>query len=160
MSLSRSTDTTANSTTCRLCKMKMNKKTSTRAIIFKILMLIYIFAVMYLCFANFRSIPDVPREMFGIPIDKVIHFCMFFPFPIFGFYAYDRLTDTPLKAIAAVIILFCYGGIFAGLTEMVQGMIIYRSEDIRDFKADLLGLGLASFIVLMIDIVKMRLSRK
>ena len=138
----------------------MRKKNSTRALVFKILMLMYILAVMYLCFAHFEDIPDVPRELFGIPMDKLVHFCMFFPFPIFGFYAYDRMTDTPLKAFAAVIVLFAFGGIFAGLTEMVQGMMPYRTEDIQDFKADLIGLGLASMIVLVIDIAQMELSRK
>lgn len=138
----------------------MKKHNSTRALVFRTLMLLYIFAVMYLCFAHFDSIPDVPRELFGIPMDKLVHFCMFFPFPIFGFYAYDRVTDTPLKAFAAVIILFSFGGIFAGLTEMVQGMMPYRTEDMLDFKADLIGLGLASMIVLVIDIAQMELARK
>lgn len=138
----------------------MKKKTSTRAIVFKILMLGYILSVMYLCFANFNKLPDVPRQLFGIPMDKIVHFCMFFPFPIFGFYAYDRLTDTPLKALAAVIMLFAFGGIFAGLTEIAQGMLPYRTEDIKDFKADLIGIGLASVIVLAIDIAQMKLQRK
>lgn len=138
----------------------MKQRTSTRALIFKILMLVYILSVMYLCFAHFDSVPDVPRELFGIPIDKLVHFCMFFPFPILGFYAYDRMTETPLQAIAAVIILFSFGGIFAGITEIVQGLMPYRTEDILDFKADLIGLGLASMIVLVIDIAKMELARK
>ena len=138
----------------------MKKKTSTRALIFRILMLLYILAVIYLCFANFKDMPDVPKTLWGIPLDKIAHFCMFFPFPIFGFYAYDRLTDTPLKAFAAIIILFSFGGIFAGITEIVQGMMPYRTEDIKDFRADLIGLGLSSAIVFVIDVLKMKAPRK
>ena len=123
-------------------------------------MLIYIFAVMYLCFAHFNNLPDAPRTIFGIQTDKIAHFIMFFPFPILGFYAYDRLTDTPLKAFAAIIILFSFGGIFAGITEIVQGMMPYRTEDIKDFRADLIGLGLSSAIVFVIDVLKMKAPRK
>ena len=136
------------------------KKTETRALVFKILMLMYILTVMYLCFADFKDLPDVPKTLWGIPMDKIVHFCMFFPFPILGFYAYDTLPGTPLKAFAAIIVLFSFGGIFAGLTETVQGMMPYRTEDIADFKADLLALALSSVIVFAVDFSRMKLHRK
>ena len=133
---------------------------STRALIFRVLMLIYIFAVMYLCFAHFNNLPDAPRTIFGIQTDKIAHFIMFFPFPILGFYAYDRLTKTPLQAFAAVITIFSTGGVFAGITEIVQGAMPYRTQDIHDFHADLLALGIAAVIVFVIDVAKMKPSGK
>ena len=97
--------------------MKPNR---TRSIIFSIVTVLYIGAVAYLCFANFQKLPDMPKTFLGIPTDKVVHFCMFFPFPILAYLAYDRYTDTPLKAFAALISIFAFGCIFAGVTEIID----------------------------------------
>ncbi|MBR5724319.1 MAG: VanZ family protein [Bacteroidales bacterium] len=133
--------------------MKQNR---LRSILFKIAMLLYIAAVAYLCFANFHKLPDVPKSFLGIPMDKLVHFCMFFPFPILAFLAYDKLTDTPLKALAALISICAVGCIFAGITELVQDSLPYRTKDLNDFGADCLAVGLASVLTFIIDISKMR----
>lgn len=136
--------------------MKPNR---TRSIIFTIATVLYIAAVGYLCFANFNKLPEMPRTLFGIPMDKVVHFCMFFPFPILAYLAYDKLTDTPLKAFGALISICAIGAIFAGLTEIVQGMLPYRSQDMHDYAADCLAIGLAGIITFIIDVSKMRRKR-
>lgn len=128
----------------------------TRIILFRIIMILYLIAVAYLCFANFNKLPQAPRMFLGIPTDKVVHFCMFFPFPILAFFAYDELTDTPLKAFGALISICAIGCIFAGLTEIVQGSLPYRYQDIKDFGADCLAIGIASLLVFIIDLSKMR----
>ena len=133
--------------------MKPNR---LRSILFKIAMLLYIAAVAYLCFANFHNPPDVPKTLFGLPIDKVVHFCMFFPFPILAFLAYDKLTDTPLKALAALISICAVGCIFAGITELVQDTLPYRTKDLNDFGADCIAVGIASVLTFIIDVSKMR----
>ena len=129
---------------------------TTRSIIAKIVMLLYVVAVAYLCFANFHKLPDVPRTLFGIPMDKIVHFCMFFPFPILAFFAYDKLTETPWQALAALLCICAFGGIFAGLTEIVQGMLPYRSQDIQDYGADLLSIGISGLLVFVYDVSKMK----
>ena len=126
------------------------KPNHTRSIIFSIVTVLYIAAVAYLCFANFKKLPDLPKLFLGIPTDKVVHFCMFFPFPILAYLAYDRYTDTPLKAFAALI------SIFAGVTEIIQGSLSYRSQDPRDFGADCLAIGIASLLTFIVDLSKMR----
>ena len=133
--------------------MKPNRK---RSIIFTIAMVLYLAVVGYLLFANFEKLSSVPKIFLGIPTDKVVHFCMFFPFPILAYLAYDHLTDTPLKALAALISICAIGCIFAGLTEIVQGMLPYRYEDISDFRADCLAIGIAGILTFIIDVVKMR----
>ena len=133
--------------------MKPNR---TRSIIFSIATVLYIAAVGYLCFANFNKLPEMPRTLFGIPMDKVVHFCMFFPFPILAYLAYDKLTDTPLKAFAALVSICAIGAIFAGLTEIGQSMLPYRYEDISDFRADCLAIVLAGILTFVIDVAKMR----
>ena len=58
---------------------------SKRDRIFFVLFLAYLGLVVWCCFGNFGSMPNVQREMFGIPTDKVVHFVMFLPFE--GLYA-------------------------------------------------------------------------
>ena len=132
--------------------MKPNR---TRSVLFTIVMCLYIGAVGYFCFANFHKLPDVPKTLLGIPVDKIVHFCMFFPFPVLAYLAYDKLTDTPLKALAALISIGAVGCIFAGITEIIQGSLPYRSQDIKDFGADCLAVGVASILTFIIDISKM-----
>lgn len=133
--------------------MRQNR---TRALVFRLLMILYVAAVAWLCFANFHRLPDVPRTFFGIPTDKVVHFCMFFPFPILAFLAYDPYTRTPWQALAALVSICAVGGIFAGVTEFIQEQLTYRSKDIHDFGADCLAIGIAGVLVFLIDVLKMR----
>ena len=128
----------------------------TRSLLFKLAMLLYVVAVTYLCFANFHKLPEVPKTFLGIPMDKVVHFCMFFPFPILAFFAYDKITETPLQALAALLCICAFGGIFAGLTEIIQGSLPYRSQDVHDFNADLLSIGISGLLVFVYDVSKMK----
>ena len=135
------------------------KPNTTRSIIAKIVMLLYVVAVAYLCFANFHKLPDVPKTFLGIPMDKIVHFCMFFPFPILAFFAYDKLTETPWQALAALLCICAFGGIFAGLTEIIQGSLPYRSQDIHVFGADLLSIGISGLLVFLYDVSKMKKNK-
>lgn len=132
------------------------KQNHIRARIFQIIMVLYVFAVGFLCFANFHQMSNVPKAFLGIPIDKVIHFFMFFPFPILAFFAYDRLTNTPWQALAALVSICAIGCAFAGLTEVIQDTLPYRTKDLHDFGADCLAVGLASILVFILDVSKMK----
>ena len=133
--------------------MKPNRK---RSIFFSIAMVVYIGVVAYLLFANFEKLSSVPKLFLGIPTDKVVHFCMFFPFPILAYLAYDKLTDTPLKAFAALVSICAIGAIFAGLTEIGQSLLPYRTQDISDFRADCIAICIAGLLTFIIDVSKMR----
>jgi len=128
----------------------------TRALLFRLAMLLYLIAVAWLCFANFHRLPDAPKFLFGIPADKLVHFCMFFPFPILAFFAYDRFTETPWQALAALVSICAVGGIFAGITEIIQGSLPYRTQDIADFRADCLAILLSGLLVFLFDVSKMK----
>ena len=133
--------------------MKPNRK---RSIIFTIAMVLYLAVVGYLLFANFEKLSSVPKIFLGIPTDKIVHFCMFFPFPILAYLAYDRLTDTPLKALAALVSICAIGAVFAGLTEIGQSLLPYRTQDISDFRADCIAICIAGLLTFIIDVSKMR----
>ena len=125
-------------------------------IAFQALFFLYVAMVLYLCFGHFDNIQSVPRTILGIPSDKVVHFCMFFPFPILAFLAYDRLTKTPWQALAALISICAIGCAFAGLTEVVQDFLPYRVKDLNDFGSDCLAVGIASVLVFIVDVSKMK----
>lgn len=124
--------------------------------IFRILLVIYLAGVAYLCFGRFDDMPDIRRFLFGIPMDKVVHFCMFLPAPVIGFFAFAGKPKSPREAFVSLLCICSFSCIFAGLTEIIQGTLPYRSEDIRDFRADCIAIGIATVAVFFINLRNFR----
>lgn len=134
---------------------KRGKKISTLNLIFRILLVLYLGTVAYLCFGHFDNLPSVKNSFLGIPTDKLVHFCMFFPFPVIFFLAYDNLTKKPWQSAAFAVGTFLLGCLIAAGTEIGQGLLTtYRSQDPKDFMADTLALAIAAVTVLIIDLRK------
>ncbi len=126
-------------------------------IAFQVLFFLYIALLLFLCFGQFQNMHSVPRTILGIPSDKVVHFCMFFPFPILAFLAFDQYTDTVRQSLLFSGITFVVGILLALGTEWGQAHLTrYRSGDTRDFLADSLALVLGTLIVLFWDIRKQK----
>jgi VanZ family protein len=131
--------------------------TKGQKIAFRILFFLYLAGVLVLCFGNFENEPSVPETLLGIPIDKLGHFCMFFPFPILAFLAFDQFTDTVPKTL-----LFAGGTLLVGIlvaigTEWGQSHLTdYRSGEPGDLVADVIGLMLSTLVVIFWDIRKQR----
>ena len=125
---------------------------STKTILSRILFIIYLAAIAFLCFMRVDKIPDIQKTLLGIPTDKIAHFIMFLPFPILAFLAYDHITNKPWRAVLFAVLTFTVGAAIAFGTEYIQGMLPYRSQDPADFKADLLALLLSTLVVFIIDI--------
>lgn len=131
--------------------------TRRQRIFARILFVVYLASVAWLCFGRFDSMPDVPRYFLGIPIDKIVHFLMFFPFPILAFLAFDKFTEKWWVSVLFTLGTFLVGALIAAGTEVGQARLTsYRSGDPKDYLADLLALGISSLIVLTIDIWKQR----
>ena len=127
--------------------------TKTLKTIFKVLFYLYLVAVAVLCFGSFNSLPEVSKTILGIPTDKVVHFCMFFPFPILAFLAYDKYTGDRKKVLLFAIVTFIVGCLIAAGTELGQAYLTeYRSGDPKDFLADFLALLSGSVIATWIDL--------
>ena len=122
----------------------------------RILFAVYLAAVAFLCFGRFSSSQDVPTDLWGIPMDKVVHFLMFFPFPLLACLAFGGYRGTPGQAVLKTAAGFLAGCAFAAGTEWVQTRLPYRSGDPVDFQADALALLLSSIIVLLLVLVKKR----
>ena len=133
--------------------------TRRQRILARIIFFLYIVNVAWLCFGNFSSVPDVPKDFWGIPMDKIVHFLMFFPFPLLAFLAFDQFTNRFLPSLLWTLATFLAGSLFAAFTEYVQAKFLpYRMGDFADFKADLLALGISSVLVFVIDLLKQRKS--
>ncbi len=129
---------------------------STKTILARILFFLYLAAIAFLCFMHADNLPDIQKEIFGIPTDKVAHFIMFLPFPILAFLAYDHVTDRPWRAVLFAVLTFMAGAAIAALTEYVQGMLPYRTKDLNDFNADLLAIGISTVFVFLVDIFNIK----
>ena len=126
--------------------------TRRQLVISRILAVVYLIAVAWLCFGRFDSTRDVPMDLWGIPTDKIVHFLMFLPFPFLAYFAFDRFTEKVWTSILWTTVSFLVGGAFAAGTEWVQSHLPYRTADPADFHADLLALAAGSVIVLILDI--------
>ena len=123
----------------------------------RILLAGYLVTVLVLCFANFSSVPEVQKEFLGIPTDKIVHFCMFFPFPCLAFMAFDKHTDSLRSSAFWAVGTFLAGCVIAAATEWGQARLTtWRSGDGTDFIADLASLAVSSLLVFFIDIRKQR----
>lgn len=129
--------------------------TSTKTILARILFLLYLAAIAFLCFMHADKLPDMQKTLLGIPSDKVAHFLMFLPFPILAFLAYDHVTNKWWSALLFAAITFAVGAGIAWGTEYIQGFLPYRNRDMADLNADLLALGISSLGVFITDIANL-----
>lgn len=134
------------------------QKNSTCAIIIFIL---YLTLVAVLCFGNFNDETHsigrwLPESIWGIPIDKYIHFLMFFPFPIAAFYAFRRSNDW--KALVfAIIVAICFAFMFEFLQSTLTGNA--RTSDPWDFVSNMTAITTSSVIMAVKGIVSDRRNR-
>lgn len=118
--------------------------------------LVYIGMVIYVCFGHFDDLPDMNHTFLGIPEDKIIHFIMFFPFPIIAAIALNRRPRSTGRAFLQAGLLFLCGIAIAAATEIGQGMTDYRDPSVYDWVADISALLLSTLIVLVVLLIKAR----
>lgn len=133
--------------------------TTPKTILARILFLLYLAGIAFLCFMHVDKLPDVQKYILGIPTDKIVHFGMFLPFPILAYLAYDHLTNKLGPAILFAVITLAMGLLIAYATEYVQGMLPYRSMEMADFKADALALCISCVLVFIIDVTHLKVRK-
>lgn len=121
-------------------------------IISRILFCLYVTAVILLCIIKTESLPELPKTFLGIPLDKIVHFIMFLPFPILSYATFCHKDSSIWRDLALMAIICITGGVFAYSTEILQSMTDYRSSDIMDIAADGAGLlcGTLAIIIYII----------
>ncbi|MBO4466649.1 MAG: VanZ family protein [Bacteroidales bacterium] len=131
--------------------------TKALKITFRVAFYLYLIAIAVLCFGKFSDLPSVSNTILGIPTDKVVHFVMFFPFPILAFLAYDKFTGTVKSVLIFALVTFLAGCLIAAGTEIGQAYLTeYRSGDPTDFLADFLALLTGSIIATWIDLRQLK----
>ena len=123
--------------------MKIRIKT-----IMTVLFCAYVAALAFLCFMKTDSVPDVQFTLFGIPTDKLVHFCMFAPYPILAFQAFHPDSAPVWRELMVLTVLAILGLGLAYGTEQIQSMTDYRSYEIADFYADSIGIATGTAVVL------------
>ena len=103
---------------------------------------IYLVAVGVLCFIRPSSLPEMEIKTFlGLPIDKVLHFLMFLPYPILSGLVFIN-REQKIPGITAIMLILAITGIGVAYgTEMIQAQTEYRSYEIADFYADMTGIA-------------------
>lgn len=120
----------------------------------RILFFIYLAAVVTLCLMKPDSFPELPSSLwFGIPADKIAHFCMFFPFPVLAWFSTRGIRLRLWPSVIAIIVFAAVGSAFAYGTELMQSLTDYRTYDIADFRADIAGLAAGAAVTLAYIIV-------
>ena len=114
-----------------------------------ILFILYLAALAWCCFGNFDDLAKVQKSFFGIATDKVVHFIMFFPFPILCFQSFSFAVRKQRTAFLATILVFFLGCLVAAGTEIGQSYTSYRSGDPMDFGADVLSMAISSVLCLI-----------
>ena len=131
--------------------------TRSQKIAFQVIFFLYVAGVLFLCFGHFEQTPSIEWSLFGIPNDKVVHFCMFFPFPLLAFLAFDRYTESVRSTLLFSGITLLVGILLAAGTEWGQAHLTdYRSGDPMDLLADGLALVLSTLLVIFLDIRKQK----
>ena len=118
-------------------------------IIVTALFLAYIAAVLFLCLANFSdNTIELPKSFLGIPMDKLVHFLMFFAYPATGWLmlTYNKTLKMRQRFIFPALLIT--GLLFAAFTEAAQGYLTsYREADNMDFAADAIGIFSSTLLI-------------
>jgi len=120
---------------------------------------IYFALVLYVCFGKFDSLPSVVNEtLWGIEGDKIIHFIMFFPYPILLFMVRRRPFTARRQVWRYALLILVTGLVIGAATEIGQSFTPYRDNDPYDLFAD--GAALLSSTLLCLPFVFYVLSRR
>jgi len=115
---------------------------------------VYIAAVAYICFSKPEALPDFRPDLFGIPFDKIVHFLMFTPYPPLAYLAFRPSDEKKWLHLAILTVIFFTGTGLAMGTEKLQGFSEYRSFEMEDFYADVLGMEFSTLITAIFIIFK------
>lgn len=125
-------------------------KNSFRIYLSRIVLVLYVISVCLLCFLNLGTGVDMGAEWFGIPKDKIAHFLMFFPYPALVTLVFCKQGWKTSRFVGFLLVVLVSGIAAGGLIEIIQGLSDYRSCDIKDFRADCIGLFSGALLTLAV----------
>lgn len=117
-----------------------------RRYIWAFILCCYFAAVLVLCLAKPVQIPALEKSLWGIPADKTAHFLMFLPYPCIAYTAFMPAECGRTRHLMVLIAVLAAGTGLAMGTERLQGLSEYRSYEIGDFYADVIGMAVSGII--------------
>ena len=120
--------------------------------LFRILLVLYLAGLSYLCLGHFSAPPSIAKTFLGIDLDKIAHFLMFLPFPLLAAGAFGRPARSVPRRILRILGIFLAGCLLAAATETAQSLTTWRSADPADFRADGIGLAVSTLLLLILSL--------
>lgn len=129
--------------------MKLKKR-----YIWAVVLCCYFAAVLTLCLVRSQQIAFLERSLWGIQADKIGHFLMFLPYSVIAYIAFRPETGKKWRHILTLLAVLGAGIGLAMGTEQLQGLSEYRSYEIEDFYADVLGMECSALVTALYIIFK------
>ena len=114
-----------------------------------VLFAIYMAGVAWLYFSSGEVSFELPKDLFGIPFDKAVHFSMFLPFPILFTLALDFRSwwrTLSISVLLAIIIAFAFETLQSRITET-------RVTDPADLNANILGIATGLLVMVVAGLI-------
>lgn len=108
---------------------------------------VYIATVVYLCFGHIQTPEELPKMLWGIPLDKCAHFLMFLPFPFLSTAAFGTRNNwwktLFWSVISGICIAFCL--------ELLQSLLTsYRQTDPWDLVSNIAAITTGSLLTVAV----------
>lgn len=121
--------------------------------LFRVLFIIYIALLLFLTLYSFKDTDiSIPKYIFGIMSDKVIHFLMFLPFPFLAWMAFGSYFKR-LFPYSPKLLLLLLGLLLASSTEFLQKGTLYRQFDWYDMAANYIAILLGTALIALFDLL-------
>lgn len=96
---------------------------------------------------------DIPIQLLGIELDKLVHFTLFFPYSIFAWLAFGRSSTKKFSNWSFLLIGFS-GLVLASVTEFLQLLNPNRNFDPKDMLANFIAIIAGTLLITVISISK------
>lgn len=131
-------------------KKSMIKKV---VLIFKLLFLLYLSAVFFLCLYTFKDTGiDLSLYFFGIRADRIAHFIMFLPYPFSAWYAIEGWFKKVFGRYD-IAMLVLSGIMLAFVAETLQNINPNRDFDPADILANITGVLTGTILLLIFNTI-------
>lgn len=125
----------------------------TIKVFFRILFLVYLSTVIFLCLYSFTDTGiDLNEFYFGIRADRVAHFIMLLPYPFAAWFAIDGWFKKVFGKYS-IPVLFCSGVLLAGVVESLQNFNPNRDFDPFDIVANVAGVLTGTIFLLVFNYI-------
>ncbi len=121
--------------------------------LFKCLFFFYLATLLTLMIVTIRTDKiEIPTQLFGIDIDKIVHFTLFLPYPFLIWLAFRDSLKRRFKNLSIAFIAFS-GILLAFCTEYAQHFNPDRNYDPKDILANILSIVVGTLLLAAIRYV-------